>query len=134
MDDPFAMTTDINGKPVPAWQLRLEEMYTDSVPFGEILSYVRSLVEERDIAAILSAPDDVILADFEARGGDPDQNAAEMRGRFDAVARLVNERDALLEAAEQAHRALLERTPGSVPGGEQACEVLRAAIAKARGT
>lgn len=39
----------------------------------------------------------------------------------------------LLIAAEQAYKALLERMPGSVPGGEQACEALRAAIAKARG-
>lgn len=39
----------------------------------------------------------------------------------------------LLAACEQAHRALLERVPGSVPGGEEACEALRQAIATARG-
>lgn len=50
---------------------------------------------------------------------------------------LERERDAALEreqdllaAAEQAWRALLERTPHSVPGGEQACEALHAAIVK----
>lgn len=89
--DPFGLTTDVNGKPIPIWQERLEQLYTAGVPFGEILGFVRSLVEERDIAAILNAPDDVILADFIARGGDPDQYAAEMRQRFDVVARLTRE-------------------------------------------
>lgn len=37
----------------------------------------------------------------------------------------------LLEAAMMAHRALLERVPGSVPGGEEACDALRVAIIKA---
>lgn len=37
----------------------------------------------------------------------------------------------LLAAAEQAHRALLDRKPHSVPGGEQACEALFQAIERA---
>lgn len=39
------------------------------------------------------------------------------------------QRDALVDAARQAYRALLEREPHSVPGGEEACEALRAALA-----
>lgn len=96
-DNPFEMTADVNGKPVPRWQERLEQMYTDNVPFGEILGYVRFLVEERDIATILSAPDDVILADFRARGGDPEQFATEMRQKFDVIARLTRENAFLRE-------------------------------------
>lgn len=89
MDNPFEMTTDVNGKPIPRWQERLEGMYNDGVPFGEMLSLVRYLLEERDISAILSAPDDVILADFERRGGNIEEYAAEMREKFDTIARLV---------------------------------------------
>lgn len=37
-------TIDVNGKPVEAWQQRLEQMYTDGVPFGEILGFVRALL------------------------------------------------------------------------------------------
>ena len=99
-DNPFAMTTDVNGKPIPRWQLRLEGMYTDYVPFGEILGYVRYLVEERDIAAILSAPDDVILEDFRARGGDPEQYATEMRQKFSVIARLKRENEVLRVVCE----------------------------------
>lgn len=43
-DSPFATTTDVNGKPIPQWQARLERMYTDGVPFGEVLGLVRYLV------------------------------------------------------------------------------------------
>ena len=42
--DLFQTTIDVNGKPVEAWQERLEQMYTDGVPFGEILGFVRALV------------------------------------------------------------------------------------------
>lgn len=42
--DLFQTTIDVNGKPVEAWQERLEQLYTDAVPFGEILSFVRALV------------------------------------------------------------------------------------------
>lgn len=99
-DSPFTMTTDVNGRPIPRWQERLEGMYTDNVPFGEILSYVRYLVEERDIATILSAPDDVILDDFRSRGGDPEQFAAKMRQEFDVIARLVRENEVLRAVCE----------------------------------
>lgn len=40
----FQTIVDVNGKPVEAWQQRLEQMYTDGVPFGEILSFVRALL------------------------------------------------------------------------------------------
>lgn len=99
-DNPFEMTTDVNGKPIPRWQLRLEGMYTDNVPFGEILGYVRFLMEERDIAAILSAPDEVILEDFKARGGNPEEFAAEMRQKFDVIARQTRENEVLRAVCE----------------------------------
>ena len=124
-DDLFAMTTDINGKPIPRWQERLEQLYTDYVPFGEILSLVRCLIDDRAIEHILNTPDDVILADFKSRGGDIDQFAAEMRQKFDVIARLTRENADLLAACEAAWRdqRITNRTN----------EMLRAAIAKARG-
>lgn len=99
-DNPFEMTADVNGKPVPRWQERLEQMHTDNVPFGEILAYVRFLVEERDIAAILSAPEEAILADFRAHGGTPEEFATEMRQKFDVIARLTRENEILREVCE----------------------------------
>lgn len=82
--DSFETIQDINGKPIPRWQERLEQMYTADVPFGEILSFVRYLLEERDIDLILNAPDEKILASVP----DPEKLAADMRKLFeDAVRR-----------------------------------------------
>lgn len=83
MDNPFEMTQDVNGKPVPRWQVRLEQMYTAYVPFGEILSYVRYLLEEQDIDAILNAPDEKILGSV----ADPEKLAADMRALFEEAVR-----------------------------------------------
>lgn len=55
------------------------------------------------------------------------------RGERWANAQLIAAAPDLLAAAEQAHKALLDRVPGSVPGGAAACEALLQAIAKARG-
>lgn len=45
MDASLLQTTiNVNGAPVVAWQQRLEQMYTDGVPFGEILGFVRALL------------------------------------------------------------------------------------------
>lgn len=88
----FVMTTDINGKPIPKWQERIEQMYTDYVPFGEILSLVRYLLDERAIDTILNMPDDAVIASFP---GDIEQFAAEQRQKFSTLARIVRERDAL---------------------------------------
>jgi hypothetical protein len=63
-------------------------------------------LEERDIDAILSAPDDVILADFKARGGDIEQYAAEMRQRFDVIARLTAELAAAHQVVEAARKVV----------------------------
>ena len=41
----FQRTTDVNGRPTVAWQEQLEQMYTNQVPFGEILSFVRHVVD-----------------------------------------------------------------------------------------
>lgn len=41
----FQRTTDVNGKPTVAWQEQLDQMYTNEVPFGEILSFVRHVVD-----------------------------------------------------------------------------------------
>ncbi len=74
-----------------------------------------------------------------ARHGEPRRDAARYaKAAGAAVERARTERirraaPKLLEACEQALKALLERTPGSVPGGEQACEALAVAIADARG-
>lgn len=39
-----------------------------------------------EIERILTMPDEEVLAEFRAAGGDPDQHAAEMRRLFDQVA------------------------------------------------
>lgn len=88
----LSMTTDINGKPIPRWQERLEQMYTAGVPFGEILSLVRALVDDSAINAILNMSDEDVIASFP---GDIEKHATEMRQKFDTLARLVRERDAL---------------------------------------
>lgn len=127
-EDLLRITADVNGKPIPFWQQRLEQMYTDGVPFGEMLSLVRALIDDCVIDRILNMPDEEVLA----LPGNHEEFAADMRQKFDTIARLVSERDTLLTACELAWKALLGRAPHSVPGGEQACEALRAAIAKAR--
>jgi hypothetical protein len=128
-DELFTMTADVNGKPIPRWQERLEQMYTAGVPFGEILSLVRYLVAERDIEAILSAPDDVILAH-----ADP-QAANEIRQKFDTIARLTRQRDELLAACEAYMAAERLTDPGAYLRALDALPIqMRAAIAKARGT
>lgn len=126
MESPFGMTTDINGKPIPRWQERLEQMYTAYVPFGEILSLVRYLLEERDIQAILSAPDDVILQGF------TEEDAAEMRAQFDGVARLVKTNEALLAVCE-AFVAAYDAEAWPIENDIGLFVDARAAIAKARG-
>lgn len=102
MDNPFEMTQDVNGKPVPRWQVRLEQMYTVYVPFGEILGYVRYILEEHDIDQILNAPDNVILAN----SPNVEQFASEMRQKFDTLGRIVRERDML---GQQLNEAIDER-------------------------
>lgn len=94
MTDLFATTTDSNGRPIPAWQARLEALYTDGAPFGEILGLVRALIDERAIAHILSM---TALGDVD----DPERFAAKVRESFDAIAQLVRERDALRAACER---------------------------------
>lgn len=74
----FETIQDVNGKPIPRWQERLERMYTDYVPFGEILGFVRYLLDERDIDLILNAPDEKILASVP----DPEKIASDMRALF----------------------------------------------------
>lgn len=44
----FELIPDVNSKPVARWQQKLQQMYTDNVPFGEILSYVRWLLTATD--------------------------------------------------------------------------------------
>ena len=97
----FEMITDVNGKPIPRWQERLEQLYTDSAPFGEILSLVRALIDDRAIEAILNMSDEKILSSF---SGDIEAYAAEMRQKFNTIATLVRERDALKVALEKAER------------------------------
>lgn len=92
-ENPFEMTEDVNGKPVPRWHLRLEAMYTEGVPFGEILGYVRSLVDESAVNHILNMADEAILA----ATPDVDRFAAEMRQKFDVIARLTRENAFLRE-------------------------------------
>lgn len=92
----FEQTTDVNGKPIPRWQERLEGMCTEGVPFGEILSYVRHLLDETAVNVLLDTPDDVILAN----SPNADQFATEMRQKFDVISRLVRERDALRAALQ----------------------------------
>lgn len=99
------MTTDINGKPIPRWQERLEWMYTEHVLFGEILSLVRALIDDSAIEAILTMPDDQAAASITP------ERAVEVRQQFNTIARLVRERDELKKRLEQiqaiAEKALL---------------------------
>ena len=81
--DLFETIHDINGKPIPRWQERLEQLYTAYVPFGEILSFVRYLLEERDIDLLLNAPDERVLASV----ADPEKLAADMRSLFEEAVR-----------------------------------------------
>lgn len=83
MDNPFEMTQDVNGKPVPRWQIQLERMYTANVPFGEMLGYIRYLLQERDVHAIMNASDDEILALVD----DPEKLAGRMRFLFEEAVR-----------------------------------------------
>lgn len=108
-DDLFATTEDVNGKPISRWQERLEQLYTANVPFGEILSLVRTLMDECVIDHILSMPENEILVSFD---GDPEQFAAEMRQKFGTIARLAKERDAAL-ARERVAVEAYERQQGA---------------------
>jgi hypothetical protein len=76
---PFELTQDVNGKPIPRWQEWLEALYTDNVPFGEILSLVRYLLDENAIEAIMGASDEEIMATVK----DPEKLAADMRALFE---------------------------------------------------
>ena len=95
MEKLFELIADVNGKPIPRWQELLEAMYTNGVPFGEILSLVRTLIDDRAIEHILDMSDEDVLASFP---GDVDEYAEEMRQKFDVIARLVKENDALRSA------------------------------------
>lgn len=90
-DDPFAMTTDVNGRPVPRWQERLQGMYIDYVPFGEILSYVRYLIDDHVIDRILSMSDAEVLAAFPMS----EEEMSSMQQRAITAIQLVQERDRL---------------------------------------
>lgn len=121
-DNPFEMTADVNGKPVPRWQLRLEGMYSDGVPFGEVLSLVRSLIDDSAVNHILNMSDEEILA------ATPDhaQFAAEMRQRFDVVARLIRGLQAATAWIEQL--TTYTNPDPSAPGQQELVEQLRAAL------
>jgi len=105
----FELIADVNGKPIPRWQERLEGMYTDYVPFGEILSLVRTLIDESAIDAILKMSDEDVLASFP---GDANKHAEEMRHKFNVVARLskdnANLRRALALAEDEQRRLMAE--------------------------
>jgi uncharacterized protein YqeY len=88
---------------------RLAELVAERGGWNSLVDYeanwlITQALEERDIDVILSAPDDVILADFRARGDDIEQYAAEMRQRFDVIARLTAE----LAAAHQRECIVVE--------------------------
>lgn len=88
---------------------RLAELVAEHGGWNGLVDYeanqmILQALEERDIDVILSAPDDVILADFKARGGDIEQYAAEMRQEFNVIARLTDE----LAAAHRRERVVAE--------------------------
>jgi hypothetical protein len=88
---------------------RLAELVAEHGGWNGLVDYeanrlILQALEERDIDVILNAPDDVILADFRARGGDIEQYATEMRQRFDVIARLTAE----LAATHQRERIAIE--------------------------
>ncbi len=53
------------------------------------------LKERADIDRILNAPDEEILAEARAEGVDTEEFAAEMRGKFDVIARLTRQNEKL---------------------------------------
>lgn len=129
-EDLLRITADVNGKPIPFWQQRLEQMYTDGVPFGEMLSLVRALIDDCVIDRILNKPDEEVLA----LPGNHEEFAADMRQKFDTIARLVSERDALLAACEVAEHALRSYQYGNSATdlAREIADQVAAAIAKAR--
>ena len=105
MTDLFAPPADSNGKPIPAWQARLEQLYDVRAPFDEILGLVRALIDDtRSGAAHLGdTPRAVRLARLRAFAEtgaigvyDADDLHDDVRWLLSECQRLQGERDAFL--------------------------------------